>query len=161
MKRLADLIIERALRRPYLHLCHADGSFYMGRWWLFQTRWLSARVHRIATPDRDRHFHDHPFSFVSVILRGFYVESRPVSIDPIFTIDGKELAKNSLREQYSIAYRRASDRHSISYVTIGGVWTLVFILPRVQWWGFYTPAGKIYWQDYVRAEQVANEARPK
>jgi hypothetical protein len=62
MRWLADLIIRRAMRTPSRkgHLFHADGSVYMTRWQLFETRWLSARVHYIATPDNDRHLHDHP-----------------------------------------------------------------------------------------------------
>jgi len=149
MNWLARLIIWQAKKTPYTHLEHADGTLYMGRWWLFQTRWLSCRVHHIASADYDRHFHDHPFSFVSVLLHGWYVEKRPVAIDPCFFGDeDSEEAFEARRTAGSIALRRTTDRHLISEVNPGGTWTLVFLSPRRQWWGFYTPAGKIHWRDY-------------
>lgn len=71
---LATGLIERALRTPYFHLYHADGSLYMARYWLRRhaagsSAW-AARVHYLATPDEDRHLHDHPWDFVSIVLRG-------------------------------------------------------------------------------------------
>lgn len=149
MNWLARLIIRQAKKRPYTHLLHADGSLYMGRWWLFQTRWISARVHHIASSDYDRHMHDHPFSFVSIILHGWYIENRPRTIDPCFVTNRDfEASINRMRKCWSIAFRRSSDRHLISQVPVDGVWTLVFLSPRRQWWGFYTPAGKIHWREY-------------
>ena len=149
MNMIANLIIRLAKRTPYFHLYHKDDSLYMGRWWLFQTRWLSCRVHHIASADYDRHFHDHPFSFVSIVLRGWYREQRPSQIQPCFLSDGQELSYGTDRKAWSTAYRSTSDRHLISEVSPGGVWTLVFMSPKRQWWGFFTPSGKIYYKDYI------------
>jgi hypothetical protein len=81
---LADRIIARAQRTPYFHL---DG--YMNRWWLFRIgrgeidysghvmpRWLGGRVHQILRSDSDRHAHDHPWPYLTIILRGGYWEER-------------------------------------------------------------------------------------
>lgn len=157
MNFIAKAIIRLAQRTPYTHLFHADNSLYMGRWWLFQTRWLNARVHRIATPDYDRHFHDHPFSFVSIILSGWYIEERPVSVDPCFVPNWDfEASIPTMRKCWSIAFRRASDRHKIANVPRGGVWTLVFLFPKKQWWGFYTRKGKVFWKDYESVHGASN-----
>lgn len=154
MSLLADLIIALALKTPYGHLSHKDGTPYMNRWWLFskgrKKSQVRARIHHICTPDYDRHYHDHPWSFVSIVLKGWYKEARPESIEPYFTRDygESEASTYTLRKAGSVAYRRASDRHRITEVSEGGVWTLVIVWPKIQWWGFYTPKGKIHWRDY-------------
>jgi hypothetical protein len=148
---LAARIIARAMLTPYRkgHIIHADGTLYMGRWSLFETRWLSARVHHIATADHDRHLHDHPWNFISVVLGGRYIERRPREVEPCFTQDDdSELGLLTVRHAGSLAFRRATDRHAITYVS-DGVWTLFIYGATVQWWGFYTKAGKIHWRDYA------------
>lgn len=153
---IATALIRRARRTPYFHLYHADGSLYMGRWWLLRPVLggaFSVRVHRIATPDYDRDMHDHPWAFVSIVLRGGYTERRPWVIEPDF-IDGEERAYDLIRRPSSIALRRPTDRHRIVDV-LPDTWSLVFIGPKRHWWGFHTPAGKIHWKTY---ESVHNNA---
>lgn len=150
MRRLVNWIIARASRTPHTHLYHADGSLYMGRFWLVRTRWFSARLHHIATPDLDRHFHDHPWTFVSVVLRGGYIEVRPATIEPCFiNLPGEpyEIGIPNSRPAGSIALRRATDRHRVVAVQ-PSTWTLVILSPKRQWWGFYTHKGKVHWKDY-------------
>ena len=43
------------------------------RRWIFQCRWFTVRLHKTQLPDEYR-AHNHPWSFVSVILRGRYEE---------------------------------------------------------------------------------------
>jgi len=159
MRWIANLIIKRAMRTPYGqgHLYHEDGSLYMSRWILFETRFLSARVHHIATADYDRHLHDHPWNFWSIVLRGGYIERRPVDIDPCFSrfsgTTSQERCSVTERRAGSIARRYATDRHSVDLVA-KDTWTLFIYGRKRQWWGFYTPAGKVYFADYsVLAKQ--------
>lgn len=167
MRWLANLIIAAAKRKPYRkgHLYHPDGSLYMARYCFFETRWLSARVHHLATADSDRHFHDHPWAFVSLMLRGAYVEERPRSIFPCFDFtptpnqlqwedECGEAYTLTLRKAGSLALRHAPDRHRIS-VVMPDTWSLFVYGPERQWWGFYTPQGKIYFQDYAKANPDA------
>lgn len=126
------------------HLYHWDGSFYMERYGLFETRWLSARLHRIATPDFDRDMHDHPWPFVSVLLQGAYVEERPTFPT---RVDCENARSVNLREAPSIAFRWHTDRHVISAVA-GDVWSLFIYGPKLQWWGFITKDGKVPWRKY-------------
>lgn len=144
------------------HLRHADGSLYMGRWGLFETRWLSARVHHIASADDDRALHDHPWNFVSLVLSGGYTELRPDSIEPhwcrMVGLDW-EYASGFERRAGSIAFRRATDRHRVMEVQ-PGTYTLFIYGSTVQWWGFYTREGKIHWADFVGARESAIHAEP-
>lgn len=130
------------------HLLHADGSLYMGRWEFFRTRLFWPRLHHIATPDLDRHLHDHPADFFSLVLSGGYVEDRPETPDPCFDDDGAERIRTVVRGPGSFALRRASDRHKISFVAPDTYTLFIFFGGKRHWWGFYTPAGKVFWKDY-------------
>ena len=70
-----DRLIARAHRTPYIHL---DG--YLHRWWLvpYNRFGYAARVHQFLSSDRDRHLHNHPWPYVSVVLRGGYWEETAV-----------------------------------------------------------------------------------
>lgn len=129
------------------HIYGPDGSLYMERYVLFETRWLSCRLHHIAREDRDRHMHDHPWWFISAVLGGGYVEARPAAIEPCFDGD-VEYSTQTPRPVGSLAFRRATDRHQITSV-MPGTWSLFIYGPVRQWWGFYTPQGKVYWKDYL------------
>ncbi len=191
LRKLVDWLIALGESTPYFHLLHADGSLYMGRYWLMPRcllrwaseidrdnhgqdylkplRWLpfSVRLHNIATPDYDRDFHDHPASFISIVLRGGYHERRPIGIEPEWerilvpvkslspemmvnpsvTEAIQEKGRTQFRGPGSIALRMATDRHVITDVC-RDTWTLVIWFRKVQWWGFYTTRGKVHWQDY-------------
>ena len=156
-KWLVNKLIARAKRTPYFHLYHENGELYMERYWLVPYKWnwpFAARLHFIATPDRGRHLHDHPWSFLSVVLRGWYTEERPRTIQPCFEKEQwyeqrYEATTSVVRDEKSWAFRRATDRHTISAIGAHGVWTLFVTFRFVQWWGFYTPRGKVYYRDYL------------
>lgn len=151
---LVDRLIAFAKRTPYLHLFHADGSPYMERYWLLESRWLSIKLHWIATPDYDRHMHDHPWWFASLILRGWYVEQRPMGKEPVFRHDGTEERYGIRRAPGSFAFRAAGARHLISAVHRDGVWTLFINGPRCRSWGFHTESGWVYWKDYPSCHEA-------
>jgi hypothetical protein len=140
------LIIWCAKRTPYFHL---EG--YMDRWWLVRPRsWLpfSIRVHHIKRADDDRHLHDHPWAFKTLIMSGCYLEELPVSqgqpgADDVFW------NITNLRCENEIVSHRAIDRHKIVNVSPGGVWTLFIMGRRTNPWGFYTAEGKIGWREYL------------
>lgn len=151
-----NFLLRLLCRKPYYrgHIVGADGSIYMERWALFETRWLRARIHRILREDRDPHMHDHPWNFLSVVLSGWYWEARPATINPCFGSFGdpdREEYTITTRRAGSFALRRATDRHQIVEVSPGGVVTLFITGPLRHWWGFFTPAGKVYWREYTEA----------
>lgn len=106
---------------------------YMRRW-TFYTPIGMVRVHHIMRSDNDRHFHDHPFDFVSLILRGGYLEHRP----------GK---KQRMFLPGDFVVRRAEEMH---YLTLLGrdAWTLVFASKPRRRWGFATEDGWIDAAEY-------------
>lgn len=140
------------------HLLHADDSLYMGRWEFFRTRLFWPRLHLIATPDLDRHLHDHPADFFSLVLHGGYVEDRPQTVDPCFDDNGVERTVTVVRGPGSFAFRRATDRHKIRIVAPNTFTLFIFSGGKRQWWGFYTPAGKVFWKDYPSCHEAAIRA---
>jgi hypothetical protein len=53
------------------------GDPYLIRWRLIWTRWFSLYLHHILRSDEDRELHDHPWSFLTVILTAGYTELTP------------------------------------------------------------------------------------
>lgn len=107
---------------------------YMERWSL-STPLGQIRLHHILRSDNDRHFHDHPFDFVSIILRGGYIEYRPDERPRLF------LPKDFL-------YRRAEQLHYLKLIGTRTAWTLVLAGPRRRAWGFMTADGWVDARDY-------------
>ena len=160
LRPLRDALLRIA--KPYSHLYHADGSLYMERWHIMRRgeNSCSIRLHHIVTEDQDDHLHDHPFSFWSLVLTGWYLEARPTSRGPCFVFHDNGLiveeTRQTQRPACSLAYRHACDRHKIVAVE-PNTWTLVLAGPLRQWWGFYTQIGKIHWRDYESAHVARTE----
>lgn len=111
----------------------ADASPYMVRYRIIDTPWFGVYLHHILRSDRDRHLHDHPFSFISVMLWGRYGEVR-------FAADRWDGAQEIIKRRApSICFRSA--RHAHRLLLIKPCWTLVFRGPRRRAWGFWTDDG--------------------
>lgn len=133
--RIVDWLIQRAKQAPYIHL---DG--YMNRWWLipYNRFFPAVRIHEILRSDLPRSperpavdFHDHPWTYVTVLLRGSYTE-----VTPIFDKSG--LYKGERRVKYgpgSVLFRRARSWHYLECDS--GTVTTLFITGQYQRkWGF-------------------------
>lgn len=115
------------------------GDVYMRRWRFFSTRWFSLRVHQIMRSDADRELHDHPFAFLSLILRGGYVEHRA---------DG---SSRTCRAP-ALVFRRAETLHRLELLD-GPTWTFVVTGPRRREWGFMTADGWVTWEAFTAGKQ--------
>lgn len=105
------------------------GGDYMRRW-VLRTPWCVFRLHHILRGDGDRHFHDHPFDFSSLVLRGGYIEHRP------------NAAPRRLRAGH-VLRRQAEDLHRLELNPGKTAWTLVVAKPARRGWGFQTEQGWI------------------
>lgn len=132
------------------HIYGHDGSLYMARWTVFESKWFNVRVHYIVRPDQDRHLHDHPWNWASLVLSGGYIEAVPEELQPCFGAKDIESVKYRQREAGSFCLRRATDRHRIASV-VPGTFTLFITGTKINWWGFITPGGKVYYRDYLKA----------
>ena len=115
-------------------------ELYLRRLILVQTPWFSIMLHFIESPDMQQDLHDHPVSFFSFILKGYYVED---------TGDGQMY----VRSLYN--WVPATTKHQITALSDGGVVTLCFAGPRVRDWGFHTNDGWVYWKDYHKTHEAS------
>lgn len=114
-------------------------SEYITRLHLIKTPWFALCLHWLNKPDPEPFNHDHPVTFLSIILRGGYTEQR----------NGK------LRSHYWFNFIRASadDQHTIVAVRPHTL-TLCFMGPKTREWGFHQPNGTwIYWKDYYARQR--------
>lgn len=124
---------------------------YLLRWFLIpRNRWFNIYLHKFLRDDDDRALHCHPWLFVSVILRGRYIE---------WTDTGPWI-----RRVGSIAFRRAVHRHRVELPkredgTPVPCWTLVITGPRVREWGFWCEKGFVPWHEFVASDDHGNIGR--
>lgn len=114
------------------------------RFFLVNTRWFGIYLHRINRQDFDREPHDHPWTFVSLVLRGWYVEERR---------DHRGTRTESLRTWLSLAWRHYSAAHRITMVA-PHTWTLILRGRDRRAWGFYLEdqRGFTLWVPWQRFE---------
>lgn len=104
------------------------GELHFVRWRIVQTPLASLYVHRFDSPDAER-MHDHPWSFLSVVLRGGYEEDVP------FALDGEHFGVTP-RRITRWNFKRATDAHLVRRLLRTPTWTLVVTGPRRRDWGY-------------------------
>lgn len=132
---------------------------YMHRW-ILRTPWGTLRIHHILKSDEGRDFHDHPFSFTSLILRGGYLEHRPgcsCVMGECGSTPQTCAAPNCkvgihCREYFAPALvrRRGEDLHRLELARGSSAWTFVITSRYFRNWGFMTPTGWVPYQEYSR-----------
>jgi hypothetical protein len=151
LKKIIDKILGRS------DIVENDGV-YMKRWRIIHTPWFGLRVHNIVRSDQDRELHDHPFWFISLVLKGGYIEETPDGLKKYYgpgsvlmrsaaALHRLDLTKNLVREQISIYHSDVIEKEVPA-------WTLVIRGPKVRQWGFLTPDGWVpshAWRKYIEA----------
>jgi hypothetical protein len=149
----------------------ADQLAYLTRWGI-RTPWFNVFLHRFDGEDPGVHLHDHPWTFLSIILRGAYEEQRC----PIDTACMR--ARLAERGRWSIQpgspvshYTNFMSRfnwmpmdtcHRIVWVK-PGTFSLVFTGPnrRDKGWGFYTPSGYVPHDQYEHEDRSLTSEYPR
>lgn len=127
---------------------------YLRRWYLIpRNRFLNLYLHHFLRSDDDRALHDHPWWFISWIIKGRYLEWTPGS-------RGQMVVK--MRDRWSIAYRPSRWRHRVQLpsnpiptVQLGvwlkgevPAWTVILTGARSRSWGFYCPDRFVPWEEF-------------
>lgn len=130
------------------------GEDYMHRYYLFLKDRkffpFNVTLHKIVKSD-DPIMHDHPWSYMTIILKGGYYEHTPV-----FNSDGKKITEISRwRGPGSIIKRRADEYHWLELDCEKPALTLFFMGKQQRDWGFLTSTktGKsrwIQWELYLK-----------
>ena len=111
---------------------------YMLRWYLIpKNRFFNVYLHHILLPDDDRALHDHPWWSLSIILKGWYLETLP---------NGKTKKRSRWefhsQERYldSLPLGRHTHRRGMDTFMTG---------PKIRSWGFHCPQGWIHHREFV------------
>lgn len=126
--------------KPHFYI-GGESDPYLMRWYLIpQNPVINIFLHKFMREDDDRAFHDHPWNFISVMIRGGYRE---------FTDDGMIVRKSP-----SIAARKATHRHRVELLSNenGGripCWTLIVTGSKIRTWGFHCGTRFVPWFDFV------------
>lgn len=121
-----------------------DGTDYLVRLRIVQTPWFAIYLHDIHEDDGDRAPHNHPWSFASIVLRGYYTER--LYPDPIGQ-PGHYVLQTHARHSLHTMGRNAA--HRIVHAA-PGLKTLIITGPRQASWGFFVDGRHIDWADYER-----------
>ena len=150
--------------QPHIVIPKSDGSQYLRRWYIIpRNKKLNVYLHHFLADDDDRALHDHPWWFITLILKGGYFE--------LTEINGKLVPKKrpsvfDIGSPYwkrCLAYRPAEWRHRVVLpVSVWGdskpCWTIIITGPNVRQWGFWCKRnnGTVtepyfkHWQDFEK-----------
>ena len=152
-------------RFRWLDLHDGQGATYLRRRGVEHERLGGVLVHRIDGPDPGVDLHDHPWPFLSVVLRGGYTEEAVGIREAVRNADGEvrydatsghvevsfhepgHLAEVRTWRRWSVHRMGLDVAHRITAVEPDTI-TLVVRLPRRRTWGFYLPSGWVPWDQY-------------
>ncbi len=123
--------------------------------WVIQRCGIAIRIHEIMDSDRHRHPHNHPWWYVTIILRGSYFEER-------FNADGS-VRSGKWHGPGSVIFRRANSFHSLTLEDGWGfndpipVTTLFITGTKSQPWGFVTEEGFVPHMTYKAQHKLKLE----
>ncbi len=113
-----------------------NGPVYLIRYSLLTLPWFAIKVHKILQSD-DACMHDHPWSFLSIILNGRYYEWTPTQEGWCFPAG-------------SVLWRPQPWIHRLQLNEGETCTTLVITFKKTRVWGFITPHGWVPWFKYIR-----------
>jgi len=148
---------------------------YLVRWTLLKLpRGMGVYLHHFVGDDWSRDMHDHPKRFISVGLRGSYIEETPsphamqwlaeLGYEPHIYPCGCSRHKvgfglcatySSRQRIYRAPWLRtfpADHVHRIRLIGGKPCWTLVVVLTTVRRWGFWHIGRWIPWREYVNSD---------
>jgi len=147
---IADWVLSKLFR--HVDVNH-DGRLRVRRWFVLRSSRGGLYVHRIVQSDSDPH--NHPWSFVTFVLSGGYIDTS-YRWGPCWNRHDSHRHFVVARQAKPLrAYRRtASDIHEIKlHKDHAGnereAWTLAFVGCRQQERHFVTPGGPVHWRTHL------------
>ena len=132
------------------------GSDYMHRYYIFlkDRKWFPFNItlHKIVRSD-DPIMHDHPWGYMTIILKGGYYEHTPY-----LNKEGKQIAEFiKWRGPGSVIYRKATDYHWLELDQEKPTTTLFFMGSQERDWGFLLNNKWVYNETYLKTQKSIKE----
>lgn len=129
----------RKLLARFFHVEEIDGDgrcpTYLYRWHLLATRWFKVYLHHFVGDDWALDLHDHPKRFLSIGLKGAYVEETP---------NGERTYRAPWIRTFP-----ASHTHRLRLIDGRPCWTFIVVFKTVREWGFWPGGRWMHWRTYV------------
>lgn len=142
-----------------------DGTPYLIRTYLLKTSFFQIVIHKILQSDNDC-LHDHPWNFITFILKGGYWEG--TTPEQVLQQNESNWFKNSNGHnatyfrwygRFSLLFRKAEWKHRLKLQQSNGngkyekgvtipCTALVIMFKRRREWGFFTKSGWVHWSKY-------------
>lgn len=125
--------IESLLRRvlPHKEIGWQEIGEVFFRYNLVKTKWFNLYLHQLDAPQwHPVGCHDHPWWFVTLLLKGGYLERQSIKV-----YNRKVGSKLTRRYPGQILYRRAEHSHDV-ITPYGRSWSLVLTGRKIHQWGF-------------------------
>lgn len=115
------------------------GCYFVRRWTIETPAGRGLRLHHFLPDVEEMVPHDHPWWFITFVLRGGYVD--------VTTREGREVKRDVIRAP-SVRFRGRSHEHrTITYA--GGAWTVIINGASGRKWGFWPAVGRwMPWTDF-------------
>lgn len=133
-------------------------SLYLRRFYIIRKGPFKLFLHFINRSDNDRHMHDHPWDFSSLILSGGYMEELPPWFPRVIRNTMFIKAPNTFSyrkaKPFSIVKNKAEHLHRVQLHykedgTLIPAWTLVHAGEARRVWGFLDDNGWKDWRTYL------------
>lgn len=128
------------------------GDPYLVRISLIELFGFALKLHVILRSDDDRALHDHPWSFVTLMLCGGYWEHSP-NRNEMGEWDDTTATIKKWYGRYSFRFCRAPYPHRLELECGASAVTLVLMWPPFREWGFYGPKGWQKWHEYLNEKE--------
>ncbi|WP_448205458.1 hypothetical protein [Azospirillum sp. sgz302134] len=127
----------------------ADGTPYLTRRELVRLGPYRLYLHHFHRADQDPEYHDHPWAFVTLIVKGGYVEE-------VLTFAG---VKRRTMRPGRIGFCPVGRAHRVAELLGGGeTWTIIATGPKRWEWAFWRPVHdglqRIPWRDFFAAREM-------
>ena len=111
------------------------GELHFVRWQIFKIPFTNIHLylHMINLADKDKDQHDHPWNFISLILKGGYFEEIHNDLH--------------LRLPFTASYKKADTPHRVIDL-LGKTYTLVLTWGKRRVWGYHTKNGWVDFETY-------------
>lgn len=155
-------MIEELLRRFLAHkeIGWQEVGEVFTRYALLKTRWFNVYLHQLYAPQWHPECHDHPWSFLTVLLWRGYLER---TIEKLHCDDcgcPRHKVRDVRRYPGMILWRPATFTHSVT-TPYGTSWSLIITGPKSNAWGFRPcerpSAPKLSYEQYIK-EHTAVES---
>ena len=127
------------------------GSQQCLRWFIIpRNPVLNIYLHKFQKDDEDQALHDHPWWFVSIMLRGKY---REIVRDHYVERSAPSMAFRSATHAHRVVLKRDHKDRPIP------CWTILITGSVQRTWGFWCPKGFVNWKDFLIVDDYGSTGR--